>query len=375
MTAKGAPRYLQQAEAAWLNGDYTSSTTAMAAKTGAEPNFVKEGGFDPVALPVGVSCEPLYWQGEQLPSYLVRFDKAVAVFDIGVPLAQDGTFLSQAFCHLKYPERYYHLFSLEAGEALNTAAHSEHCVSDAYVTLVRPPYYHWLMDTLPHLFGVSRLHHVKQIKLIAPDSHTLEPWQKALLERATRAFGIANLSCLPLNGTAVGVRPAYSQTRLPLRDRLALVRSIAPRSQSTQAPLMLYSRRSATDGRKLVNEDQVIAALGERFTVIEPRELDLETQMSLFAQARCIVGVHGSNLANTAFCKPGTAVVEIAAGLPQPHFQTLAQAADLSFQRVMADPIGEATEAKTWAQSRGDLTVDPAAVVQAVDDLLAVTNP
>lgn len=366
---------MQHAEAAWLKGDFEASTAALAAKTGSKPNFVKESGFDPNTLPPGVSCEPLYWRGNPLPSYFVRFEKAVSVFDIGVPLANDGTFLSQAFCHLKYPERYYHLFGSDAGKALETAAQSDQFVADAYVTLVRPPYYHWLLDTLPHLLGASRLGHVKQINLIAPETHLFEPWQRALLERAARAFGITNLSYLPLNGNVLGVRPGFSQTRLPLSDRLALIRSIAPKEEAAQKPMLLYSRRSATDTRKLANENQIIAALGDRFTVIEPRELDLDIQMSVFAQARCVVGVHGSNLANIAFCKPGTAVVEIAAGLPQPHFEKLAQAADLNFHRVTAKPIDQSSEEKTWAQAHGDLTVDPSAVVDAVEKALAITNP
>ena len=205
---------LQQAETAWRNGDYTASTAALAARAGTKPNFVRESVFDPFALPPGVASEPLYWQGEALPSHLVRIEDGVAVFDIGVPLTRDGTFMSGAFCHLKYPERYCHLFEEESGQALKTAAQSDHFVTDAYITLVRPPYYHWLMDTLPHLYAATRLSHVKEIKLIAPKTQSFQPWQKALLEKAAGAFGISNLSYLPLDGTAIGVRSAY---RAPLK--------------------------------------------------------------------------------------------------------------------------------------------------------------
>ena len=119
----------------------------------------------------------------------------------------------------------------------------------------------------------------------------------------------------------------------------------------------------------------MIEALGERFTVIDPGQMDLDIQMSLFSQARCIVGVHGSNLANMVFCQSDTAVVEIAAGLPQPHFEKLAEAADLRFVRVAAHAVDSDNSQKTWAQAHGDLTVDPAAVAQAVDEALASTSP
>ena len=88
-------------------------------------------------------------------------------------------------------------------------------------------------------------------------------------------------------------------------------------------------------------------------------------------KARCVAGVHGSNLTNIAFCQPGTAVVEIAAGLPQPHFERLAEAAALRFMRVEADPVAPDSKDKTWAQAHGDLTVDPAAVLTVIDEVLA----
>ena len=101
---------------------------------------MREAPFDPGSLPPGLTCEPLNLGGRPLPSYLVRFEQGVAVFDIGVPLLQDGTFMSHAFAHLKYPERYVHLFSEESGNAIKTAANNAHHIANAYVTLVRPPF-------------------------------------------------------------------------------------------------------------------------------------------------------------------------------------------------------------------------------------------
>jgi capsular polysaccharide biosynthesis protein len=279
--------------------------------------------------------------------------------------------MSHAFAHLKYPERYVHLFSEESGNAIKTAANNAHHIANAYVTLVRPPFYHWLMDTIPHLYGASRLGHMESVTLIAPDSMTFHPWQKSLLKRAATAFGINNLTYTPTNGTVVAVRPGFSQTHMPLADRLALLRLIAPRAGAKKPWRFLYSRRGPKERRQLHNEDAVIAALGGRFTVIDPGEMDLPAQMSLFAEARCVAGVHGSNLTNIAFCQPGTAVVEIAAGLPQPHFERLAEAAGLRFMRVEADPVAPDSKDKTWAQAHGDLTVDPAAVLTVIDEVLA----
>lgn len=357
-----------------MAGDLTTSTKALAAKAGITSSFVQESLFQSSALASGMTAEPLTFNGRSLSSSLVRIENGVAVFDIGVPLLADGTFYSQAFAHLKYPERYGHLFGNQAGEALKTAAKSPYHIADAYITLVRPPFYHWLLDTVPHLYAASRLGHLSQVKLLAPDSMTFQPWQRALLEKAAAAFGINNLAYLPTNGTVVAVRPGYSQTRLPLKERLSLLRLIAP-PPSTPSRL-LYSRRGKQDNRQLLNEDAIITALGDRFTVIDPGDLDLDTQMALFSEARCVVGVHGSNLANIAFCQPGTTVVEIAAGLPQPHFEKLAKAADLRFERVKAEPVAGPADRETWVQAHGDLTVDSAAVAEAVEAALgSATTP
>lgn len=357
---------LREAEAAWLAGDLTISTQALAARSGDEPNFVQEKHFDPGTLPDGVTSEPLTFGGQTLSSHLVRLEKGVAVFDIGVPLFQDGTFASQSFAHLKYPERYAHLFSQSAGRALETAARNSHAIADAYVTLIRPPYYHWLLDTIPHLYGASRLGQLEKVKLIAPDTMPFHPWQRALLEKAAKAFGINNLAYLPTNGTAVAVRPGYSQTHMSLPDRLSLLRLIAPLQETSKPSRLLYSRRGKSDVRQLQNEDAVIKALGPQFDVIDPGSMDLDSQMRVFSEARCVVGVHGSNLSNIAFCQRGTLVVEIAAGLPQPHFERLAEAADLSFARVNGKATNGNSEEKTWAQAHGDLTVEPAAVEAAL---------
>ena len=369
---------LKQAEKAWLDGDLLASTRSLAARSGDSPSFVREDHFDPNNLPDSVTAEPLIFGGRLLSSHLVHLQSGIAVFDIGVPLLQNGTFMSPAFAHLKYPERYAHLFSKHAGQALSAAACSSNSISDAYITLVRPAYYHWLLDTIPHLYGASRLSHLAQVKLIAPKTMALQPWQKGLLEKAAGAFGINNLAYLPTNGTAVAARPGYSQTYMALSDRLSLLRLIAPPKDPGAQQRLLYSRRDTKDIRRLVNQEKVIGALGKKFEVIEPGSMDLDGQMRLFAEARCVVGVCGSNLANIVFCQPGTLVVEIAAGLHQPHFERIAEAAGLRFIRVEATPVdsvsyakpGAQVREKTWQQAHGDLTIDPDVVTKAIEESL-----
>lgn len=370
---------IRHAEDSWTRGDLKASTATLAALAGNDSPIIHEAAYLPHQLPVGVSSSQLSHNGHLLSSHLTTFDEGIAVFDIGVPLLRDGTFYSQAFAHLKYPERYAHLFSKESDVAIKTIQEQTHRLDNAYITLIRPPYYHWLLDTIPHLLGAGRLGHLADVKLLMSDAMPLKAWQRGLLEKAVHTFGISNLTWQPVNGSIVGVRPGFSQTRMPMADRINVVRSIGPRSPSSKPWRFIYAKRNDGDVRHLMNEEAVIQALSKRFEIIEPGKLDLESQMKIFSEARCVVGVHGSNLTNIAFCRPGTAVVEIMAGLPQPHFEHLCEAAELNFRRVTAAPVsGQAYEEKsaeastpTWAQAHGDLTVDPAHVIHAIDRTLS----
>jgi hypothetical protein len=158
---------------------------------------------------------------------------------------------------------------------------------------------------------------------------------------------------------------------MPLAERLRLLSYLMPAGVKNAGDF-LYVRRGAGEVRQLHNEAAVIEALGTRFRTIEPGNMSIDDQIRAFAGARCVVGVHGSNLTNIVFCAPGTAIIEIAAGLPQPHFEQISATAGLRLQRVTAAPVGTRAETGlTWAQAHGDLTVRPQDVVSAVDAALS----
>jgi capsular polysaccharide biosynthesis protein len=75
---------------------------------------------------------------------------------------------------------------------------------------------------------------------------------------------------------------------------------------------MIYIGRGDAPVRRLVNEDEVVRSLAPLgFQKVLLTGMSIEEQVALFAQARAIVAPHGAGLANIAFCRPGTAVVEI----------------------------------------------------------------
>ncbi len=77
---------------------------------------------------------------------------------------------------------------------------------------------------------------------------------------------------------------------------------VTRRAQSTARP----------DYRVLVNEElvcSVASLLGYR--IVSPETLSFDEQISVFANARCVVGVGGAGMFNAVFCKSGTPVMTI----------------------------------------------------------------
>ncbi len=125
-----------------------------------------------------------------------------------------------------------------------------------------------------------------------------------------------------------------------LRSRLG------PDAAETPCSRKIYVSRGDSRGRYVVNEDalmQRLEPLGyERMT------LGLRTvpeQAALFAGASHIVGLHGAGLANLAFARPGTQVIELfPQGYATPAFYVVAAATGCRYATYVAK--GEVTKQK-----------------------------
>jgi len=352
-------KMLKLAEKAWINDNLDESTKLLSQRYNNTNTTIQEKPLNVVKYSEDIKITSLKFKGYDTFSNLLEFKESINIFDIGVPIKIDGTFLSREFAHLKYPERYEHLFSPLSGDTIKEIQNNSYRIKNAYLTLIRKPYYHWLLDTIPHLLGASYLRHLDSIKLINNASNPLTKWQKQLLEKTTKLFGINNLLWQPLNGNIIGASPGFSQTRMPLDKRLSILKSFRSSGKNKKPWRFIYAKRNIHDNRKLLNENEVISALGNKFQIIEPGNLDIDTQIDIFAEAKCIVGVCGSNLANIVFCQPKTLVVEISAGLPQMHFEKICKANDLQFKRISGNPsINQKNSKSMWNQVHSNLVVD-----------------
>src|SRR5690606_4541559 len=74
----------------------------------------------------------------------------------------------------------------------------------------------------------------------------------------------------------------------------------------------IYISRRDVNSRKIINEDEVIDALAKHNVRIYTLEdMPFAEQVGLFYSAGAVIAPHGASLANLAFCRPGTQVLEI----------------------------------------------------------------
>lgn len=104
----------------------------------------------------------------------------------------------------------------------------------------------------------------------------------------------------------------------------------------------IYISRSRATHRKIINEDEVIGALEELgFVTIVTELISIKEQVALFSQAEVVVSIHGAGLANIAFCKPGTKVIEILTPnfLYIPRYYILSHCCELEYYYLIAEAI------------------------------------
>ena len=121
------------------------------------------------------------------------------------------------------------------------------------------------------------------------------------------------------------------------RDLLAAAALPVPAS----SPERVFIRR-ARSRRGIENQEEVEAALVRLgFTVVMLETLSVAEQITLFFNARLVVGPHGAGLTNILFCQPGAAVIEL---VPSPDarnmFWLIANKAELRFSFLRCGSTG-----------------------------------
>ena len=170
-------------------------------------------------------------------------------------------------------------------------------------------YGHWLLDELPRLLTLPRA------AADAVIAHADEPcnrmaldqtgWSGAVLPADRRShFQCEHLIVPSLVGTVVQ----------PTRAAVDLLHAFTARyhSDTSTCGARLYLSRETARRRRVTNESALWAELEPAgFVKVRLEKMTWPEQINAFRHAKVIVAPHGAGLANLAFCRPGTRVIEL----------------------------------------------------------------
>lgn len=122
-------------------------------------------------------------------------------------------------------------------------------------------------------------------------------------------------AAIPLPPSPLALQPAVGMAKL---DDLG--RFIAGDAPESGLPKRIYISRNDARLRRVSNEDRILPILEARgFQRVILKGMPLARQAQYFRQAEVIAAPHGAGLAHTAWCRPGTKVIEFFPGLGGPR--------------------------------------------------------
>ena len=177
-------------------------------------------------------------------------------------------------------------------------------------------YFHWMVDVLPR-FELLRQSGIDfdQIDWFLVNSQQA-PFQRETLTRlGIQEFKILESDQFPhiqAQQLIVPSYPGYMGWLQPWAiDTLRRWFLHLGQNQGVNYPERIYISRGDARYRRILNEEEVIETLSPwGFVVVQLESLSFSQQVALFAQAKVIMGAHGSGLTNIIFCQPGTQVIE-----------------------------------------------------------------
>jgi len=228
-------------------------------------------------------------------------------------------------------------------------------------------YYHWLTDVLPRLELLRRAG-------AEPDAY--------LVNRRTRFqcdmldhLGISADRCLdhPHLRADELIVPSLPDTNLKTPPFVVpwLRSQFLPGDIGAPHRRLYVGRGQKKHTRRLENEAELLDALEPfGFEAVDPGAMAPAEQVRCFAEAECVVGVHGAGLTNLAFAPPGAGVVELfAPDYVNECFWALATTVDgLRYRYLVGD--GTPSRARRKRGVASDVTVDPRQVVRLLAEFL-----
>lgn len=186
------------------------------------------------------------------------------------------------------------------------------CDGDAVALSASQNYYHWLLKMLPRLDLAAATdvdpRRCEALLINQPTAAQAEGYTAAGLQTDVLRVMKSQqfLCCRHLYVTSI-------PHDLPVWSVQYLRRTFASLlAASPDGPKAIYLRRGHSPTRRVRNEDEVCAHLSARgVTALDFSERSFREQVSIVASADVIIAPHGAALANLAFARRGTRVLEL----------------------------------------------------------------
>ena len=202
-------------------------------------------------------------------------------------------------------------------------------------------YYHWMMDVIPRIGLVKK----SGFKLESFDHFVVNGITKPFQQETLQALGIPLKKCRVFEKSKKGylckeaILPSMpGPMGLPPPEIVEFLRNSFSADPEKGAELVFVGRGKG-DRRPLVEAEKIWAGLQKLgFARIEPEKMSVAEQARAFRSARVVVGAHGAALANLAFSRPGTHVIELfSPRYVNPCYRNLALAAGLLHGAVIGN--------------------------------------
>ena len=224
-------------------------------------------------------------------------------------------------------------------------------------TLIGAPgnnnYWHWIFEVLPRIFIYEKFYSINELdKILVPSLEENFQTQTLLslgisIKKVIDSKFYRHVKTKELYATSNVIQ--YNIEKIPswiiaeLRNRF--LKKIRKKYKFDK----IYIDRSDSAVnkffRRIINEKEIINFLiNKNFKIIKMSEFSFLDQISIFNNAKYIVGLHGAGFANIVFCKKKTNILEIKPKNAGDIIKNLSLDSDLIYNNINLIPLDKPVE-------------------------------
>ncbi len=226
-------------------------------------------------------------------------------------------------------------------------------------------YFHWMFDIIPKIKIISLGYGLKNI------DHFYMPKLQSFQKKILKTLKIKKIKFIDSNkykhiqadNLIVPEHPWYFKGKI-FKQANYLPKWIVNWLQATFIKNSKYNSKinklfidrseSKFNHCKLINNNEIIITLKKRgFKIIQVGKLSFERQISLFRNAKVIIGPHGAAFTNLLFCRRKTKIIEVKPKNRPNNYKIISKINNLKYKQLISSSISKKKIIN------GDMYIDP----------------